>query len=305
MAFVPLRPPDRQHARGGRDRHPRPVHAPSEDRPLAPDGRPLRARRRRTSRPRRDGRRSRRAGSTVSPSCRARSTSTSTRCSARRDVPTATSTSAGWRSHPRAPPPGRATSHPTSAGSRSTPRRPTPTRARSGSSGWLGRAPSTGRPSPDVSVRATARSSPFEREDDGWVQRATVERAGRGTGSARGYALSAVGQSMAAVPVLVLVHQRTSSLGWMGVVAAARLVPYLIVSPVAGVLADRVDRRGLLRAALRPPRGDAGPGRAAHTTRHPWARFPHLRTRAGRGSPAAACRHALRDGAGRSLRSPA
>ena len=64
-----------------------------------------------------------------------------------------------------------------------------------------------------------------------------------------GYALSAVGQSMAAVPVLVLVHQRTSSLGWMGVVAAARLVPYLIVSPVAGVLADRVDRRGLLRAA--------------------------------------------------------
>jgi MFS family permease len=64
-----------------------------------------------------------------------------------------------------------------------------------------------------------------------------------------GYALSAVGQSMAAVPVLVLVHQRTSSLGWMGVVAAARLVPYLVVSPVAGVLADRVDRGRLLRAA--------------------------------------------------------
>jgi len=64
-----------------------------------------------------------------------------------------------------------------------------------------------------------------------------------------GYALSAVGQSMAAVPVLVLVHERTSSLGWMAVVAAARLVPYLLVSPVAGVLADRVDRSRLLRAA--------------------------------------------------------
>jgi len=54
---------------------------------------------------------------------------------------------------------------------------------------------------------------------------------------------------MAAVPVLVLVHERTSSLGWMAVVAAARLVPYLLVSPVAGVLADRVDRSRLLRAA--------------------------------------------------------
>jgi MFS family permease len=54
---------------------------------------------------------------------------------------------------------------------------------------------------------------------------------------------------MAAVPVLVLVHQRTSSLSWMAVTAAARLVPYLLFSPVAGVLADRVDRSRLLRAA--------------------------------------------------------
>ena len=64
-----------------------------------------------------------------------------------------------------------------------------------------------------------------------------------------GYALSAAGQSMAAVPVLVLVHERTGSLTWMAVAAAARLIPYLLVSPVAGVLADRVDRSGLLRAA--------------------------------------------------------
>ncbi len=77
-----------------------------------------------------------------------------------------------------------------------------------------------------------------------------VERAGRRWRRfGAGYALSAAGQSMAAVPVLVLVHERTGSLGWMAVVAAARLVPYLLVSPVAGVLADRVDRRGLLRAA--------------------------------------------------------
>jgi MFS family permease len=54
---------------------------------------------------------------------------------------------------------------------------------------------------------------------------------------------------MAAVPVLVLVHRRTGSLAWTAVAAAARLVPYLLVSPIAGVLADRVDRSRLLRAA--------------------------------------------------------
>ena len=59
---------------------------------------------------------------------------------------------------PRTPPPGRATSRRTSAGSRSTPHRPTPTRARSGWCGWPGRGPSTGRPSPDASVRPTPHS---------------------------------------------------------------------------------------------------------------------------------------------------
>jgi MFS family permease len=54
---------------------------------------------------------------------------------------------------------------------------------------------------------------------------------------------------MVAVPVLVLVHERTGSLAWMAAVAVARLVPYVLISPVAGVLADRVDRARLLRSA--------------------------------------------------------
>ena len=54
---------------------------------------------------------------------------------------------------------------------------------------------------------------------------------------------------MSTVVVLVLVHDRTSSLTWLGLAAAARLLPYLVVSPVTGVIADRVDRRWLLQVA--------------------------------------------------------
>jgi predicted MFS family arabinose efflux permease len=54
---------------------------------------------------------------------------------------------------------------------------------------------------------------------------------------------------MSTVPVLVLVHEQTDSLTWLAIAAAARLLPYLIVSPFAGVLADRVRRGPLLLAA--------------------------------------------------------
>ena len=95
------------------------------------------------------------------------------RCSARRDIPTATSTSAGWPSPRRTPPPGRATSRRTSAGSRSTPRRPTPTRARSGWCGWPGEGHRLGvrhlthRPA-DPSLAPVAKGPPGRRPRATW-----------------------------------------------------------------------------------------------------------------------------------------
>lgn len=65
-----------------------------------------------------------------------------------------------------------------------------------------------------------------------------------------GFGLSAVGQSMSTVAILVVVHERTDSVAWVGLAAAARLLPYLLVSPLAGALADRVDRRHLFLGSL-------------------------------------------------------
>jgi MFS family permease len=65
-----------------------------------------------------------------------------------------------------------------------------------------------------------------------------------------GFGLSAVGQSMSTVAILVVVHERTDSVAWVGLAAAARLLPYLLVSPLAGALADRVDRRRLFIGSL-------------------------------------------------------
>jgi MFS family permease len=65
-----------------------------------------------------------------------------------------------------------------------------------------------------------------------------------------GFALSALGQSMSTVAILVVVHERTDSVAWVGLAAAARLLPYLFVSPFAGALADRVDRRQLFLASV-------------------------------------------------------
>ncbi len=65
-----------------------------------------------------------------------------------------------------------------------------------------------------------------------------------------GFGLSAIGQSMSTVAILVVVHERTDSVAWVGLAAATRLLPYLLVSPVAGALADRVDRRALFLVSL-------------------------------------------------------
>ena len=55
---------------------------------------------------------------------------------------------------------------------------------------------------------------------------------------------------MGTVAILVVVHERTGSVAWVGLAAAARLLPYLLVSPFAGALADRVDRRRLFLGSL-------------------------------------------------------
>jgi len=48
------------------------------------------------------------------------------------------------------------------------------------------------------------------------------------------------------VVIPILVFQRTGSAAQTGVVTALRVVPYLLVGLIAGPLADRVDRRGLI-----------------------------------------------------------
>lgn len=57
--------------------------------------------------------------------------------------------------------------------------------------------------------------------------------------------LSASGQWTLLVGRGWLVHELTHSSGWVGAVTFASMVPYLLATPIGGVLADRVDRRRL------------------------------------------------------------
>ena len=42
-----------------------------------------------------------------------------------------------------------------------------------------------------------------------------------------------------------LVLQRSDSSGWVGIITFSSMIPFLVVSPVAGLMADRFDRRRL------------------------------------------------------------
>src|SRR5579862_2141536 len=55
--------------------------------------------------------------------------------------------------------------------------------------------------------------------------------------------LSNVGSWMQTVAVGVLVTTRTGRPGWTGLVAAAGFLPNGLLSPLGGVMADRLDRR--------------------------------------------------------------
>ncbi|HEX5614711.1 MAG TPA: MFS transporter [Acidimicrobiia bacterium] len=60
------------------------------------------------------------------------------------------------------------------------------------------------------------------------------------------HAASATGQTLGTVAVTAAVWDQTASSGWVATAAAARLLPYIVVSMFAGVVADRRERRGVL-----------------------------------------------------------
>ena len=63
------------------------------------------------------------------------------------------------------------------------------------------------------------------------------------------HALVATAKSSVPVAVAQAVYQRTGSSAWASAVVSVGLLPYLVLSGFAGVLADRIDRARLLRAS--------------------------------------------------------
>ena len=63
------------------------------------------------------------------------------------------------------------------------------------------------------------------------------------------YTLAAVAQGAWTVALAVALYDQTGSALWAAVAACTRLLPYLLLSPVAGVLADRWGHRRILEAA--------------------------------------------------------
>jgi MFS family permease len=61
--------------------------------------------------------------------------------------------------------------------------------------------------------------------------------------------ISQTGDWLYNVALLVWVYDTTGSAGWVAIVTIARLVPYVVVGPFGGLLADTYDRRTLLIAS--------------------------------------------------------
>ena len=66
--------------------------------------------------------------------------------------------------------------------------------------------------------------------------------------------ISQTGDWLYNVALLVWVYDATGSAGWVAFVTVARLVPYVVVGPFGGVIADRYDRRTVLIVSDRPAR---------------------------------------------------
>lgn len=67
------------------------------------------------------------------------------------------------------------------------------------------------------------------------------------------HAASQIGQSLFTVAVTVVVWEQTRSTAWVAAAATSRLLPYVLCSAPAGVLADRYDRRTMLQLAHATP----------------------------------------------------
>jgi MFS family permease len=64
-----------------------------------------------------------------------------------------------------------------------------------------------------------------------------------------GLATSALGDWLYNVALLALVFERTGSATWVALTTAARVAPIVVLGPLGGVVADRVDRRTLMIGA--------------------------------------------------------
>jgi MFS family permease len=63
------------------------------------------------------------------------------------------------------------------------------------------------------------------------------------------HAVSGSGQTLGTVAVSVVLFDRTGSAGWVAAGVTARLLPYVLLSTMAGVIAGRLDRRRVLIGA--------------------------------------------------------
>jgi MFS family permease len=61
-----------------------------------------------------------------------------------------------------------------------------------------------------------------------------------------GFAISAIGDWLYGVSLIVFIYERTHSAGWVAAVTVIRLVPYVLFGAVGGVVADRYERRGVM-----------------------------------------------------------
>jgi MFS family permease len=61
-----------------------------------------------------------------------------------------------------------------------------------------------------------------------------------------GLAISQAGDWLYNLALLAFVYDRTHSSTWVGLTTAARIVPLIVLGPLGGVLADRIDRRALM-----------------------------------------------------------
>ncbi len=61
-----------------------------------------------------------------------------------------------------------------------------------------------------------------------------------------GLAASQAGDWLYNLALLALVYDRTGSSAWVGIATGARVLPMVVLGPLAGALADRLDRRRLL-----------------------------------------------------------